>query len=50
MTLEHALVLVKHLTQMKTTNLELETHVKELQAKLREAGVPVPTQAAPAEP
>jgi len=45
--LEHALSLVKHLVQMKTTNLELEAYVKEMQAKLRENGVPVPSMVKP---
>lgn len=47
MPLEHALSLVKHLVQMKTTNLELEAYVKEMQAKLRENGVPVPSMVKP---
>lgn len=47
MPLEHALNLVKHLVQMKTTNLELEAYVKEMQAKLRENRVPVPSMVKP---
>lgn len=32
--LDHSLVLIKHLVQVKTENLELESYVKEMQAKL----------------
>jgi len=45
--LEHALVLVKHLVQMKTTNMELETYVREMQVKMREGGMPVPSMLKP---
>ena len=40
--LDHAIVLVKHLVQIKTENYELEGYIKEMQAKLQEAGLEVP--------
>jgi hypothetical protein len=45
--LEHALVLVKHLVEMKTTNMELEIYVKEMQVKMREGGIAVPSMLKP---
>lgn len=36
--LQYALVLVQHLVEMKNRNLELETNVRELEAKLQEHG------------
>ena len=41
--LDHAIVLVKHLVKMKTENYELETYIKEMKAKMEEAGVGVPS-------
>ena len=45
--LDHALVLVKHLVQVKTENLELESYIKEMQAKMQEAGVAIPSKHKP---
>ena len=42
MPLDHAIVLVKHLVQMKTENYELEGYIREMQAKMQEAGLEVP--------
>ena len=41
MPLDHAIVLVKHLVQVKTENLELENYIREMQAKMQEAGLEV---------
>ena len=41
--LDHALVLVKHLMQTRLANMELETYIKEMQAKLQENGISVPS-------
>lgn len=46
--LQHALVLVQHLVDMKNRNIELETTVKDLEARLEESGqksgAPVPAK------
>ena len=44
MPLDHAIVLVKHLVQMKTENYELEAYIRDMQAKMQEAGVEVPAK------
>ena len=43
--MDHAIVLVKHMVQTKTENLELENYIKEMQAKMKEAGVELPERA-----
>ena len=47
MPLDHAIVLVKHLVKMKTENYELENYIKEMKAKMQEAGVGVPSMPNP---
>ncbi len=45
--LDHALVLVKHLMQARSANMELETYINEMQAKLSENGISVPSKLKP---
>ena len=45
--MDHAIVLVKHLVKMKTENYELESYIKEMKAKMEEAGVGVPGKSKP---
>ena len=45
--LDHTLVLVKHLVKMKTENLELESYIKEMKAKMQENGIAIPSKHKP---
>ena len=40
MPLDHAIVLMKHLAQQKSANLELENKIVEMKTKMSEGGMP----------